>query len=158
MNKLGFGGGCHWCTEAVFQSLNGVVEVQQGWIASTPPNQEFSEAVIVHFDDTISLEALVEIHLLTHSSTNNHTMRKKYRSAVYYFSETDHDIIKNKIERLSLAHDVFYITESLPFKDFKMNSDTLLNYYLKNKTAPFCENYINPKLELIRKKFIIKDQ
>lgn len=127
--------------------------MQQGWIASTPPNQEFSEGVIVYFDDTISLEDLVEIHLLTHSSASNHSMRKKYRSAVYYFSDTDHHAIKNKIEQLSSENNVRYITETLSFKDFKLNSDTFLNYYLKHKNAPFCENYISPKLKLIREKF-----
>ena len=41
--KIGFGGGCHWCTEAVFQSLKGVAKVQQGWIASTEENMSYPE-------------------------------------------------------------------------------------------------------------------
>ena len=85
--KVGFGGGCHWCTEAVFQSLIGVEKVEQGWVASTEKNKNFSEAVVVHFDvKEINLKILIEIHLRTHKSTSNHSMRTKYRSAVYYFS------------------------------------------------------------------------
>ncbi|MBL4648343.1 MAG: peptide-methionine (S)-S-oxide reductase, partial [Aureispira sp.] len=89
ITKIGFGGGCHWCTESVFQSLIGVQKVDQGWIASVNENESFSEAVVVHFDsDLIDLEILIKIHLHTHSSTSSHPMRKKYRSAVYTFAET----------------------------------------------------------------------
>jgi len=86
MAKIGFGGGCHWCTEAVFQALNGVQKVEQGFIRSDPPQDSFSEAVIVTFDSKIlSLETLIEVHLRTHASTSSHKMRGKYRSAIYIF-------------------------------------------------------------------------
>jgi len=69
MDKIGFGGGCHWCTEAVFQKLRGVASVEQGFIRSRPPYETFSEAVIVSFDAAqISLSVLTEIHLRTHAS------------------------------------------------------------------------------------------
>jgi peptide-methionine (S)-S-oxide reductase len=66
LTKTAFGGGCHWCTEAVFQSLIGVAKVEQGWVASTAKNNTFSEAVIVYFDDNkIDLKTLIDIHLAT---------------------------------------------------------------------------------------------
>ncbi len=84
MQRVGFGGGCHWCTEAVFQSLRGVESVEQGWIKSDPPFDTFSEAVIVAFDTlVISLEVLIDVHLRTHASQVDHSFRSKYRSAVY---------------------------------------------------------------------------
>lgn len=77
-SKIGLGGSCHWCTEAIFQSLIGVLKVEQGWISSEKGNTSFSEAVIVYFDDSImSLNTLIEIHLYTHSCTSNHSMREK---------------------------------------------------------------------------------
>lgn len=76
--KIGFGGGCHWCTEAVFNALSGIINVQQGFIKSPAPNDYFSEAVIVEFEpNEIPIETLIEIHLRTHSSTSDHKMRKK---------------------------------------------------------------------------------
>jgi peptide-methionine (S)-S-oxide reductase len=87
LTKIAFGGGCHWCTEAVFQTLIGVEKVEQGWISSIEKNNTFSEAVIVHFNiEKIDLKTLIEVHLLTHKSTSNHSMIKKYRSSIYYFS------------------------------------------------------------------------
>ena len=82
MTKIGFGGSCHWCTEAIFQSLRGVREVLQGCIATD--GDDFSEAVIVAFDENeIALNDLVAVHLATHSCTSEHSMRRKYRSVVY---------------------------------------------------------------------------
>ncbi|WP_317040044.1 peptide-methionine (S)-S-oxide reductase [Flavobacterium tructae] len=90
MNTIGFGGGCHWCTEAVFDFFKGVTNVQQGWIKSEAPDDTFSEAVLVDFDSRIiPLEVLIEAHLITHSSTSNHSMREKYRSAIYFFDRNE---------------------------------------------------------------------
>ncbi|WP_343065456.1 peptide-methionine (S)-S-oxide reductase [Arenibacter arenosicollis] len=81
--KIAFGGGCHWCTEAVYQSLKGVEVVEQGFVASKGEESFFSEAVIVHYDPkSIALKDLILIHLYTHKSTSDHSMRNKYRSAI----------------------------------------------------------------------------
>jgi peptide-methionine (S)-S-oxide reductase len=55
-HKLGLGGGCHWCTEAVFQAVEGVLKVEQGYISSLEPYDQKSEAVIIHFSDLKLLE------------------------------------------------------------------------------------------------------
>ncbi len=154
MNKIGFGGGCHWCTEAIFQSLMGVEQVEQGWISSESPHETLSEAVIVHYDPKqISLDTLIEVHLLTHSSKNRHSMSQKYRSAVYYFDREDKRIVESVIRDLGLATQEEYITQTLPFIDFRLNEDSKLNYYITDKDRPFCQTYIHPKLQRIREKF-----
>lgn len=153
MNKIGFGGGCHWCTEAIFQSLHGVENVEQGWITSTSPFDTYSEGVIVHYGNDIPLDTLIEVHLLTHSSTSLHSMRKKYRSAVYYFNVEDKHVIEEAIRRIELDKETCYITQVLPFVTFKENTESYLNYYKKNKQAPFCQTYIDPKLRILREKF-----
>ncbi|WP_369686030.1 peptide-methionine (S)-S-oxide reductase [Mariniflexile sp. AS56] len=154
IQKIGFGGGCHWCTEAVFQMLKGVSVVEQGWIASEGEAQEFSEAVIVTYNaEEISLEILIEIHLYTHKSTSQHSMREKYRSAVYYFNAEDSEPIKETIRSLQSKFNNEIITQTLAFKNFKASHEAIKNYYLKNPQKPFCETYINPKLKLLIQQF-----
>ena len=152
--KIALGGGCHWCTEAVFQALKGVVKVEQGYVASVGENKWFSEAIIVYFNEAdIKLDILIEIHLHTHKSTSNHSMRTKYRSAVYYFSNTQEERSVNIIKELQSEFEKEIITKVLEFKKFKPSSEEFQNYYQSNPNKPFCKNYINPKLQFLLKKF-----
>lgn len=151
---IGFGGGCHWCTEAVFQSLVGVSEVQQGWIASEGESSDFSEAVKVKFDpNIIPLRTLIEIHLLTHASSAEHSMRDKYRSAVYFADTGDEELVRKAFAEAKKILDSETITKTLPLIAFKLNKNEFLNYYQIRPDAPFCENYILPKLALLRERF-----
>lgn len=152
--KIAFGGGCHWCTEAVFQFLIGVVKVTQGWVNSFEEDASFSEAVIVTFDTAfISLETLIEIHLYTHKSTTEHSFREKYRSAVYAFSTEQFVASKYSIENLQCSFDQAIITKVLAFNSFNTSREQIQSYYKKNPNKPFCKKYINPKLELLLEKF-----
>lgn len=152
--KIGFGGGCHWCTEAVFQSLKGVLQVNQGWISSKVPFDEFSEAVLVSFDpNEISLHDLIEIHLETHASTSNHSKRDKYRSAIYYFSYEQRTKAIEYIDQLQKKFDSAIITQVLEFDKFRENIAEFCNYYLNRRDTPFCKQYISPKLKLLKEKY-----
>lgn len=154
MRKIGFGGGCHWCTEAVFQSLIGVSQVDQGWIKSQNEADSFSEAVIVHYNpQIIPLSVLIEIHLRTHKSTVDHTMRKKYRSAIYVFSKPEEQTVLDHLYQLKDQFKSPIITQVLPFVEFKPSDEDFKNYYYKNPQKPFCETYIAPKLNLLLKQF-----
>lgn len=153
-SKIALGGGCHWCTEAVFQSLKGVLKVEQGYVASFDENESFSEAVIVHFDEEhISLKVLIEIHLHTHKSTSNHSMRDKYRSAVYVFSSKQENQVVLILKGFQEEFDNQIITKALPFKDFKASREAIQNYYKKNPEKPFCKQFIDPKLKILLNKF-----
>jgi len=150
LEKLAFGGGCHWCTEAVFQSLIGVRQVEQGYVSSEAPYDTFSEAVIVHYDpEVITVEVLLEIHLRTHNSTKDHSMRDKYRSAVYTFDSIQHKTILQLLERLQTLFTDVLITTALPFKEFKTSRAEITNYYYSNPEKAFCKQYIDPKLQLL---------
>ncbi|NJW53728.1 peptide-methionine (S)-S-oxide reductase [Salinimicrobium oceani] len=150
--KIGLGGGCHWCTEAVFQAVEGVTKVEQGYIASAPPAETFSEAVIVHYlPKKVKLERLLEIHLHTHNSTVNHSFRKKYRSAVYCFSSEKEKQVKAILEVLQKQFEEKLVTQVLPFQEFKASRESIQNYYRKNPDAPFCKRYIEPKLKVLER-------
>ena len=152
--KIALGGGCHWCTEAVFQSLIGVHKVEQGFVASTDENTSFSEAVIVHFSPVaISLQTLIEIHLHTHKSTSAHSMRVKYRSAIYYFSDEQKTKAESILNTFQIEFKNKLITKVYPFSEFKASREAIQNYYLKNPEKPFCQRFINPKLKRLRDTF-----
>ncbi|RZN83407.1 MAG: peptide methionine sulfoxide reductase [Winogradskyella sp.] len=154
LTKIALGGGCHWCTEAVFQSLKGVEKVKQGYVASTDENSSFSEAVIVHFNaEVISLQNLIEIHLHTHKSTSAHSMRKKYRSGIYTYSEEQYNLAMNILNEFQTEFENKLITKVFPFSEFKASREAIQNYYQKNPKKPFCERFINSKLNLLLDKF-----
>lgn len=153
-SKIGFGGGCHWCTEAVFQSLLGVSKVEQGFVSSEDINASFSEAVLVYFDfEMISVSTLIEVHLLTHNSTSNHSMRPKYRSAVYTYSEIQKKEVSLVIDQFREEKGKLFITEALLFSEFKPSREQITNYYYKNPEKPFCKSFIDPKLKLLLDQF-----
>jgi peptide-methionine (S)-S-oxide reductase len=153
-SKVGLGGGCHWCTEGIFESLIGIKAVNQGWIASIENNAELSEAIEVYFDQSmISLHTLIEIHVHTHASTSNHSMRQKYRSAIYTYNDSQNQEANKVLDALQSGFDKPIITQVLPFDSFKVNKDELLNYFYKSPNKPFCKTYIHPKLRLLLTRF-----
>ena len=155
MQRIAFGGGCHWCTEAIFQQLSGVSQVEQGWVSSTHLEATTpSEAVIVHFDSTyISLDILTEIHLFTHNATSNHSFREKYRSAVYTFSDIQEKEAQNILKQKQKLFNKPLVTKVYPFGEFKLNDKTYLNYYKSNPDKPFCQVRIEPKLQILFQKY-----
>ena len=154
LNKIALGGGCHWCTEAVFQALKGVKKVEQGYVASIEENKSFSEAVIVHFNPkVISLRTLIEIHLNTHKSASAHSMRTKYRSAIYTFSNEQKIETETILNTFQTEFKNQLVTKVYPFSEFKASREAIQNYYQKNPKKPFCERFINPKLKLLLEKF-----
>ncbi len=153
MEKIGLGGGCHWCTEAIFQSLRGVLRVQQGWISAIRA-PAYSEAVIVHFDPgIISLATLVAVHLHTHSATSDHGMRHKYRSGVYAFDETQQSEVARLLEGYQADFAAPLVTKAYGFRAFRENTEEFTNYYYRNPGKPFCQNWISPKLQLLMDRF-----
>lgn len=153
MHSIGFGGGCHWCTEAVFDSLRGVEDVQQGWIA--PKGSEaYSEAILLRYDEAlISLHTLVHIHLLTHNATSNHSMRNKYRSAVYAMDDATMEKAQKILLELQKDFDEELVTKVYAHDRFRLSPPKYRRYYKKHATKGFCRTHIDPKLQMLRKRF-----
>lgn len=152
--RIGFGGGCHWCTEAVFQNVRGVSDVTQGFIRSEPPHERWSEAIEATFDPKqIDLQTLIEIHLRTHSSTAAHKMRGKYRSAVYVFGEVQRRQVSDALATLRPGFDAPLQTLVLHHRGFAPSDEHFRDYYATDPERPFCRSYIDPKLRLLRDRF-----
>ena len=154
MERIGFGGGCHWCTEGVFQAIVGVQQVDQGFIRSDAPSDSCAEAVVVHFDPrAIDLATLLEIHLRTHSATKTFAPSGKYRCAVYHFDDTQETKIRCFLAAFRASFDKPLSTAALPFREFRHSDARYQNYYATDPERPFCKRYIDPKLDFIRKNF-----
>ena len=152
--RIGLGGGCHWCTEAVFAALRGVERVDQGFIRAPKPDDSWSEAVLAHFDPgQMPLATLIEIHLRTHASTSNHKMRGKYRSAVYTMDAGQAVAVQDILRHLQPGFDAPLVTRVLAFDAFKASEARFQNYHQTHASGPFCTRYIDPKLDLLRREF-----
>ncbi|AOT08281.1 peptide-methionine (S)-S-oxide reductase [Pseudoalteromonas luteoviolacea] len=153
-NKLGLGGSCYWCTEAIFSSIIGVETVEQGWLNSFDDYSSFSEGILLEYDpDTITLRDLIEIHLLTHSSTSNHSRRDKYRSAVYCQNIEQQKEVMNVISTLQGDFEQPIITLTLLINEFNLSPEHYQDYFYTAPERPFCQNIIVPKLVKLMKKF-----
>ena len=131
--------------------LDGVSQVEQGWIASSSPHDEPSEAVIVHYDPgMISLAVLLDVHLQTHSATVAHAFRGKYRSAVYYYCEEQQKEAESLLCELQTKFGDPLVTKVLPFVEFRPSLPEHRDYYRTDPERPFCRRYIRPKLQRLQ--------
>ncbi len=152
--QIALGGGCHWCTEAVFQSLRGVGAVEQGFAMSEAPFDAWSEAVrVTYHPAVIGLRDLVEIHLRTHASTSDHSMRGKYRSALYACRPEDDGAMRKAFAAAAVTMDGEVVTRVLSLAAFKASDQRFRDYYQTGPERPFCRTYIDPKLALLRQRF-----
>ncbi|RZJ87532.1 MAG: peptide-methionine (S)-S-oxide reductase [Chryseobacterium sp.] len=163
MQKATFGGGCFWCTEAIFQTINGVKKVTSGYMGGElkhPTYMEIShgdtghaEVVEIEFDEeVISFRDLVLIFFKTHNPTTlnkqGNDIGSQYRSVIFYH----HNIQKQDVEQL-VAHleqeNVFenpIVTAILPATDFYEAEDYHQDYFNQNQSKPYCTFVIQPKL------------
>ncbi|GAA6164019.1 peptide-methionine (S)-S-oxide reductase MsrA [Pelagimonas sp. KU-00592-HH] len=161
MEQVAFGGGCHWCTEAVFHAIRGVSEVDQGFAASLAPDDAFSEAVRVTFNPAeVALENLVRVHLATHASTAKHSMRGKYRSAIYCLSLSQAQQTNRIVKEITQETGTEFVTRVLHLAGFRHSDERFREYYKTDPERPFCRTYIDPKLALLRRNLpeLLKDR
>ncbi|UTV30139.1 peptide-methionine (S)-S-oxide reductase [Photobacterium atrarenae] len=153
MAQIGFGGSCYWCMEAVFRSIRGVSLARSVWFtASLAP--EPSEGVTVTFDeDVIDLQSLIHIHLSTHSCTEEHALRKKYRSAVYVYDSTQAVEAGECLQRLQVLFPQPIVTQVLEIDSFRTADVSIQDYYYSDPGKPFCCQRITPKLRILLREF-----
>ena len=165
-----FGGGCFWCTEAVFQSLKGVVSVTSGYAGGTKPNPTYeevssgrtghAEVIKIEFDPTeISFGTLLTVFFATHDPTTpnrqGNDVGEQYRSIVLYSNEEQREKTEKFIKELERTSKEGgeIVTEVKPLGEFYEAEDYQRDFYKKNSLAPYCQVIINPKLQKVQKRF-----
>ncbi len=173
LEKATLGGGCFWCTEAVYRQLKGVTEVLPGYSGGFVKNPSYeevctgntghAEVVRVTFDPAVvSYGEILEVFFKTHDPTTLNRQGAdagtQYRSVIFYHSEVQ-KATAEKIISLLKNEKVFdrpVVTEIIKFDVFYPAEDYHNNYFARNKNEPYCQFVIAPKVEKFKK--IFKDK
>lgn len=166
-----FGGGCFWCTEAMFRELAGVHSAVSGYSGGQVDNPNYrqvcngstghAEVIQVLFDPTvISYRDLLEIHLETHDPTtlNRQGADKgtQYRSVIFAHDAMQKQVAADVLNALQPEFSDPIVTEIADFTRFYKAEDYHQNYYSLNEGAGYCQVVISPKLRKFREKFKAK--
>lgn len=165
-----FGTGCFWCTEAVFQQLDGVIKSTSGYSGGQVSNPSYKEVCtgttghaeviqVVYDPAKITFDELLEVFWQTHDPTTlnrqGNDVGPQYRSVVFYHNNEQ----KEKAEKYkaeldkSGAFDKPIVTEISPFTKFYAAENYHQDYYNQNGSQPYCYFVIKPKVEKFQKVF-----
>ena len=164
------GGGCFWCLEAVYEELEGVVDVVSGYAGGHVVNPTYrqvctgktghAEVVQVTFDpDVTSYREILQVFFAIHDPTTLNRqgadVGTQYRSAIFYHNESQREIAEAMIESLESEGEWKnpIVTQVEPLDAFYPAEDYHQEYYRSHKSQPYCRAVISPKLKKFRKKF-----
>lgn len=168
--ELVLAGGCFWCTEAIFQRIEGVEKVVSGYTGGNIKNPAYrevctgrtghAEGIKITFErNRVSIEELLEVFFATHDPTTLNSQGNddgtQYRSAIFYTTEEQREKAERFISELGNKK-VFedpIITEVKPLGIFYKAEDEHLNYYNENTQQPYCQFVISPKIEKLNNYF-----
>jgi peptide-methionine (S)-S-oxide reductase len=170
LEKVTLGGGCFWCTEAVYLQLNGVVDVKPGYSGGHVKNPSYkevcnettghAEVVQVTFDPAVvTFAEILEVFFVTHDPTSlnrqGNDVGTQYRSAIFYHTPKQKETALQIIASLARekAYEKPIVTEVTEFKAFYPAEDYHINYFARNKNQPYCQFVVAPKVEKFRKVF-----
>ena len=165
-----FGGGCFWCTEAVFLEIKGVTSVASGYSGGHTENPTYyqvcaettghAEVVRIEFDPgQITFPELLEVFFATHDPTTLNRQGAdegaRYRSVVLYTSDTQKDQASEFIKALDASgtENGPVVTEIGPFEKLFEAEAEHQRFYLNNSGSMYCQIVINPKVAKVRQKF-----
>lgn len=170
MEKVIFGGGCFWCTEAVFKMLKGVGKVLPGYSGGTKDEATYekvssgttghAEVTYVEYNPAeISYHDLLTVFFASHDSTTlnrqGNDVGPQYRSVIFYTTEAQKEEAEKFIAEInnSQKEGEQTVTEVVPFSEFFEAENYHKDYYATHKDAGYCQIIINPKLEKVQKQF-----
>ncbi|MDO1501586.1 peptide-methionine (S)-S-oxide reductase MsrA [Winogradskyella maritima] len=160
------GGGCFWCTEAVFQEVNGVEKVVSGYSGGTVPGHPtyreicsgltgHAEVIQITFDENVlSYEDLLIIFMTTHDPTTLNRQGAdrgtQYRSVIFYHDEQQKRSAEEVLKQLNPHFDNQIVTEISPLEAFYEAEKEHQDYYRSNPNQGYCSFVITPKLQKLR--------
>lgn len=167
--KIYFGGGCFWCTEAVFENVNGVINVISGYSGGNIKNPTYEQVItgethhaevcqIKYNPKKINLNSLLEIFFTSHDPTTlnrqGNDIGTIYRSIILYNNELEKKQITDFITKIqrNVFEEKKIITEVIKHEKFYIAEDYHQNFFKINKNYPYCRVIINPKIQELRKK------
>lgn len=165
------GNGCFWCTEAIFDELNGVHSVKSGYSGGHLQNPTYkevcygntghAEVIQLQFDPTvISYEDILRVFFSTHDPTTlnrqGNDVGTQYRSAVFYHSEAQKASAEKIRQEAQAWWDDPIVTEITPINRFYPAEDYHQEYFKLNGSQPYCRIIIEPKVAKFRKQFAEK--
>jgi len=169
-----FGGGCFWCTEAVFLMIKGVESVEPGYAGpayktskgpsyeavSTGTTPYVESAKVVYDPDAISFPELLQVYFGSHDPTQangqGQDIGPQYRSAVFYTTQRQKEMTEhyvNNLNQLVYQGVKKVVTSVEPLVEFYVAEDYHKKYYESHKDAGYCQLVIAPKIEKVQTKF-----
>ncbi len=173
VQKITFGNGCFWCTEAIFQTVKGVKSVTSGYMGGDVANPTYeqvctgttghAEVIQLEYDaDEISFDELLLIFFKTHDATTlnrqGNDIGTQYRSAVFYHNDEQKQAAEAMIVKLTneKVYDNPIVTEVTEATEFYPAEGYHQNYFAGNSTKSYCAFVIQPKLNKFAKEFLDK--
>lgn len=165
-----FGGGCFWCTEAVFKMMKGVSKVVPGYAGGTVLNPTYeqvcgggtghAEVVRVEYDPSlVKYEDLLTVFMGSHDPTTLNRqgadVGTQYRSVVFYTTDEQKEIAEKFIKEANVSNSAGapIVTEVQPLENFSEAEDYHKDYYSNHSNQGYCIAVINPKLEKVQQKY-----
>jgi peptide-methionine (S)-S-oxide reductase len=164
------GGGCFWCTEAIFDQLKGVEKVESGYSGGKVPNPSYedvctgstghAESIQITFNPKqISFRDILQIFFTMHDPTTLNRqgadIGTQYRSAIFYHNPEQEAVAKEVIKETN-ASKIWkkqIVTEAVPFKAFYKAEDYHQEYFKNNARQPYCQVVIAPKIVKLREHY-----
>ena len=166
--KIVLGGGCFWCTEAVFSMFDGVIKTAVGYSGGSTKNPTYeticegntnhAEVLEIEYDPKIMpLEKLLDIFFTMHDPTTLNRqgadVGTQYRSAIYYTNEEQRKTSMDFINKIQTQFQNKITTEVKPLEVFYTAEEYHQKYYENNKNQPYCSVVIKQKIDKVRKKY-----
>jgi peptide-methionine (S)-S-oxide reductase len=163
-----FGGGCFWCTEAVFELFDGISKTMPGYAGGTTKNPNYeqvcsgnsghAEVLQIEYDPkVIELEKLLDVFFTMHDPTSLNRQGAdfgtQYRSIVLYTSAEQKAVIEKFIKERQKDFDKPIVTEVKKLDVFYPAEGYHQKYYDKNRSQPYCSVVIGPKIAKVKKKY-----